>query len=544
MLLTLSINGLPFVFGWFFLFAALVIVHAVTQSLHLVHMLQLSGYHNDVYARWCNEHMAKILSPGRLFCLVTLLLLALRSVLFEAVPALAFLLVACVGLFVSLLDTLPRQAKKPLVFTKRVWRLLITFAILLAAYVLLWEHLVGFSSYWKMSVGAAILLLIVPLLVPLANLINAPIEKAVANWYVKDAKRILAEHPDLTVIGITGSYGKTSTKNFLYGMLSAQYNTLMTPESYNTTMGVVRTIRERLKPSHEVFIVEMGAKGLGEIKEICDIVHPQYGLLTSIGEQHLESFGSVENIVKTKFELYDAIPENGFICVNADNDLICAELEARKGDGKEVVTYGVKDESAADYRATDGTVSGAGCRFTLIEPNGNKTAFGTKLLGGHNVQNITGCLALAAKLGVPAEKLVYAVRLLKPVRHRLELLPNGFIDDAFNSNPAGFRSALETLKAFSGQRVLVTPGMVELGEREAALNEELGAYAADCCDLAVLVGERQAPPLKKGLLSAGFDEGNIYVAKSLADGLEFLKTVPANGPRTVLLENDLPDNYD
>lgn len=544
MILTLSVNGLPFVFGWFFLFAALALLHAITQSLHLVHMLQLSGYHNDVYARWCKEHMAKILSPGRLFCLLTLLLLALRSVLFSFVPPLWFLAIACVGLFVSLLDTLPRQAKKPLVFTKRVWRLIITFAILLAVYALLWEHLVGFGSYWTIALSAAILILAVPFLVPLANLINAPIEKAVANWYVKDAKRILAEHKDLTIIGITGSYGKTSTKNFLYAMLATKYNTLMTPESYNTTMGVVRTIRERLKPSHEVFIVEMGAKGLGEIKEICDIVHPQYGLLTSVGEQHLESFGSIENIVKTKFELYDAIPDNGFICVNADNALICDELKARKGDGKQVVTYGVAADSTAEYHAADVSVHGAGCRFTLCDKAGNKTAFGTKLLGGHNVQNITGCLALAAELGVPADKLVYAVRLLKPVRHRLELLPNGFIDDAFNSNPAGFRSALDTLKAFEGERVLVTPGMVELGEREAALNEELGAYAADCCDLAVLVGERQAPPLKKGLLSAGFDESRIYVAKSLADGLNFLKTVPATGQRTVLLENDLPDNYD
>ena len=522
----------------------LTLLHAIAQSLHLVHMLQLSGYHNNVYGRWCNEHMAKVVPLSRIFCLLTLLLLALQPVIFAWAPLEVFLVIACIGLFAGLLGALPRQAKKPLVFTKRVWRLLVTFAILLAVYVLLWEHLIGFDAGWSLAVGAAILLLLVPLLVPFANLINAPIEKAVANWYVKDAKRILAEHPDLTIIGITGSYGKTSTKNFLYGMLSAQYNTLMTPESYNTTMGVVRTIRERLKPSHEVFIVEMGAKGLGEIKEICDIVHPQYGLLTSVGEQHLESFGSIENIVKTKFELYDAIPENGFICVNGDNDLICKELKARERDGKDVVTYGVAENSTADYRATNVSVSGAGCRFTLCDPNGGETAFGTKLLGGHNAQNITGCLALAAKLGVPAEKLVYAVRLLKPVRHRLELLPNGFIDDAFNSNPAGFRSALETLKAFSGQRVLVTPGMVELGEREAALNEELGAYAADCCDLAILVGERQAPPLKKGLLSAGFDEGNIYVAKSLADGLNFLKTIPANGQRTVLLENDLPDNYD
>ena len=135
------------------------------------------------------------------------------------------------------------------------------------------------------------------------------------------------------------------------------------------------------------------------------------------------------------------------------------------------------------------------------------------------------------------------MRLLKPVEQRLELLPNGFIDDAYNANPVGFRAALDVLADFDGQRVLVTPGMVELGEKQEELNEQCGAYAADKCDYAVLVGEKQAPPLKKGLLSAGFPPERLYVAKTLQDGLNWVATLPPEGPRTVLLENDLPDNF-
>ena len=518
-------------------------VHAVVQSLHLVHMLQLNGYHNKGYFSWCRQHPAKWLPLSRFAALLPLAVIAATAFLPVSVSdrtGLILLVVANLGLLISGLGAMPKHAKKPLVYTRRVWRLLITYSALLAILLVAARFMRGWISPARAGVTILALLLLVPLLVPLANLINLPLEHAIAKHFVRDAQKILRGRPDLIVIGITGSYGKTSTKNFLHALLSTQYNVLMTPESYNTTMGVVRTIRERLKPSHEVFIVEMGAKGVGEIKEICDIVHPKYGLLTSIGEQHLESFRSVENIIKTKFELADAIPADGFICVNADNEYI----RNHPVTNTRVVTYGALPDSDADYRATDVTAGQTGSRFTLVEPDGAKTEFSTRLLGAHNIQNLAGCLALARQLGIPAIKLVYPVRLLKSVRHRLELLPNGFIDDAFNSNPAGFRSALDVLRGFEGQRVLVTPGMVELGEREAALNEEMGAYAADCCDLAVLVGEKQAGPLKKGLLSAGFDESKIFVARSLSEGLAHLDTVPADGPRTVLLENDLPDNYD
>ena len=142
--------------------------------------------------------------------------------------------------------------------------------------------------------------------------------KSINNSYVNDARRIIGEMPSLKVVGITGSYGKTSTKHYLNRILSEQFNVVMTPGSFNTPMGVTRTIREMLKPYTEIFICEMGAKQRGDIKEICDIVHPQYGIITAVGEQHMESFKSIENVQRTKFELADALPADGFCVVNDD----------------------------------------------------------------------------------------------------------------------------------------------------------------------------------------------------------------------------------
>lgn len=508
------------------------------RSLHFVHMLQLNSYRNERYGAWLKQNRKKYFAVWLIWASMSLISSSVIHYLSEERDPLMesfFAGFTAVLLVVLAILSRPKKAKKPLVYTARVKRLLVTlwglFLLILGA-VFVWLH-----NLFLSMVAVVVLTVLLPLLVPFANLINAPMEKAIQNGYINDAKRRIEEMPALTVIGITGSYGKTSTKTCLHALLSARYNVLMTPESYNTTMGVVRTIREQLRPTHQIFIAEMGAKNVGDIKEICDLVHPQYGIITSIGEQHLETFGSVENVAATKFELADALPQDGTAFLNADNPYIRERLDTVNAG---VVTYGTEQ---GDYRASEFSFDRQGCRFTVTAPDGSSAVFTTKLLGGHNIQNLTGCIAVAHTLGIPLSELVYPVRMLRPVPHRLQLLPNGYIDDAYNSNPAGFRSALLTLKAFEGERVLVTPGMVELGARQEALNRELGAFAAYCCDYAVLVGRKQAPPLKEGLLSAGFPKENIFVAANLQEGLAHLNARPALAPRTVLLENDLPDNF-
>ena len=500
----------------------------VVQTLYFTHMMQLNSYRNERYRQWLRKNDAKLADVRHLLPGLLLPAMYLPS------KALCYGLGGAVLVITAILNW-PKKAKKPLVFTPRVRRLLATQYLLLAV-VIVAGALLGYMR----CVGiVALFSLIHWAWTWLANTINTPMEKAIAGGYVKDARRRLEERPDLTVIGITGSYGKTSTKTFLQALLAVRYNVLMTPESYNTTMGVVRTIRERLTPSHQIFIAEMGAKNPGDIREICELVHPTYGILTSIGEQHLETFRTIDNIIATKFELADAIPEDGCLFLNVDNEYIRTHAVSVP-----TVTYGT-GKTAADYTATQVTVDAQGSSFTLTAPNGESRRFSTKLLGAHNIQNLAGCIAVAHRFGIPLEELVYPVRMLKPVEHRLELLPNGFIDDAYNSNPAGFRGALEVLSGFDAQRVLVTPGMVELGDRQEALNRELGEYAASRCDYAVLVGIKQAPPLKEGLLAGGFPEEKIFVAETLQQGLAHLQGLsPDPGrPRIVLLENDLPDNF-
>lgn len=499
------------------------------QAVYFTHMLQLNSYRPERYKSWCTEHDKELVNIRRLLPFLCVLTLWLCG----RVPDWMLYLIAAGILLLTAVLNRPRRAKKPLVLTARVWRLFVTQALLCAALLTVVWFTLPMRGIGLLGLGS----MIIWLWTGAACYINQPLEKCIAGRYTADARRRLAQMPELTVIGVTGSYGKTSVKNFLSALLSVRYNVLMTPGSYNTTMGVVRTVREQLRPTHEIFIAEMGAKNPGDIREICALVHPKYGIITSIGEQHLETFGTVDNIVRTKFELADALPADGRICLNWDNDSIRSRPVTVPA-----VTYGAAD-SGADYRYGDIAVDSHGCRFTLTAPDGECCAFTTRLLGAHNVQNLAGCLALAHTLGIPLADMVYPVRMLKPVEHRLQLLPNGFIDDAYNSNPAGFRSALDTLAAFDAQRVLVTPGMVELGERQAALNRELGEYAASRCDWAVLVGERQAPPLQEGLLSAGFPPERLYVAADLTDALRFVNTLPSAGQRIVLLENDLPDNF-
>ena len=457
------------------------VVNFAAQAVYFTHMLQLNSYRTERYKKWCVDNEKKLVNIPRMLPFLCVLLLYL----YGKIPTWVMYATGAAVLLLSAILNWPQKAKKPLVITARVKRLFVAQGVLLATFG---------AVYWFWGVRGFALFgianVVVWLFTALANLINAPVEKKIADGFVADARRRLAEMPDLTVVGITGSYGKTSVKMFLSALLSAKYNVLATPGSYNTTMGVVRTVREMLRPSHQIFIAEMGAKQVGDIKEICELVHPTYGILTSIGEQHLETFGSVDNIVATKFELVDAIPAEGFAFLNYDNPYIRSRQVAVP-----VVTYGGPD-SGADYQYSDITVDTHGCQFTFTAPDGESCSYTTKLLGAHNVQNLAGCMALAHRLGVSLKELVYPVRLLKPVEHRLQLLPNGYIDDAYNSNPAGFRSALDTLAGFDAQRVLVTPGMVELGERQEALNRELGEYAATRCDWAVLVGIRQAPPLK------------------------------------------------
>ncbi|MBP3280597.1 MAG: UDP-N-acetylmuramoyl-tripeptide--D-alanyl-D-alanine ligase [Butyrivibrio sp.] len=542
-----------------------IVCFAILGLRYHTHMLQLSSYQFQGYFRHLKTDKARMIAH---IAFILLFVIAMSGELINTgIQILA--LVALLGVYVGLLISyVPKQAKKKFVVTDRVKRLFVTYVIL-SFLILVMPYIIFGAfrrSYQDLSpeaglAGAFISMMItvimmvlyiglLPLLPALANLINKPIENRISRWYIDDAVRMIKEHGNLRIIGITGSFGKTSVKYYLTTLLSESFSVLMTPESYNTPMGIVRTIREHLKPTHEIFVCEMGARHLHDIKEITDIVHPDDGIVTSIGYQHLETFHSLENIISTKYELLDAVDEKEkaegkqegkhLKFVNGDNEIIRANMKY-----PDAITYGLYDGN--DYQAKDVQVSGAGTSFTVTAPSGETAEFTTRLVGRHNVENIVGAIAAANSLGVPMKKLVMAVRRLVSVPHRLELTKHGnvsILDDAYNSNPNGAKVALETLSLFEESvKILVTPGMVELGEKEAEYNEEFGKQAAAVCDYIILVGQKNSADIERGALGAGFDKVKIFTKSSFKEASELMYEIDAGKEKVILLENDLPDNY-
>jgi len=520
-----------------------------------MHMFQLNGYMNNEQDAWLtkNRHLQWILYFSIVLGLVRMLApLAGIGWLTTAADILMWLTLLVIIIVYRLLREM--NSKKPLKFTPRVKRMIATitavnvlfpmiiYAVLLIRNGSLTEHNIApLGGYIMAAVGLQLFENM------LANSINRPIEKGINNHYINDAKRILAENPDLTIIGVTGSYGKTSVKFYLETLLRQKYRVLVTPESYNTPMGVVITIRRWLKPAHEIFVCEMGARYTGEIKELCNLVHPHHGIIASVGPQHLDTFGSIENVKKTKFELAEALPEGGMLFLNGDNEYINEMLTERKGSAvyDNAVIYH-SQKSGSGYNASDIKVSNHGTEFTVSAPDGETEHFSMKLVGAHNVINVTGAIAVAHELGIPLADLRIPVRKIQSVPHRMEMKNHGdetIIDDAFNSNPIGSKAAVETLALMDGMRILITPGMVELGEDETEYNRKLGTYAADCCDRIFLVGRKHTEPVREGILSKGFPEKNLEVFDNVQDAIARAYAVRTEQHKYILLENDLPDNY-
>lgn len=516
----------------------------------LIHYFQLESYQFPGYFRTLRRNLLKALLPGILMTILFTVSFGLLSVFTTEFRWFHYLILAAVmtgGGFMTGKTCSEKKAKKALVFTPRIKRL---YAVALIVFILLLILLGSAAQNPADRLGmrgraASVLILLFPLFLPLwiamAGLLAWPVEKMISEMYFRDAQRILKERKDLIRIGITGSWGKTSVKFILGTLLEEKYHTLVTPASFNTPMGVTKVIRSRLEPGHRVFVAEMGARHVGDIKEMCRLVHPQIGILTSVGPQHLDTFKTVERVAKTKYELIDALPEDGTAVFADDGDIVRSLYEKTV---KEKLISGL-DPQNCDVWAENISISGEGSSFDLCTTD-VRIPCRTELLGELNIRNILVCACLCLRLGLSAEQIARGIKKIHPVEHRLQLIPNPggmtVIDDAFNSNIRGAEQAFKVLKEMSGNRILVTPGMVELGDMEAEMNRNLGRAAAGCCDTAILVGKKRSEAIASGLLENGFRKENIIVANSLEEAAELLKARVKPGD-TVLFENDLPDNY-
>ncbi len=415
-----------------------------------------------------------------------------------------------------------KNAKKALALTIRLRRILfVTFGF---SFVSLFLSLNYLNDY-----GVFAYLQILPFMLVLGNLALSPLENHIQKKIVKEATEKLKEINPI-VIGITGSYGKTSVKHILSHILAFVTPCLHTPGSVNTMMGISRVIREKLNSNHKYFLVEMGAYGVGSIKRLCDFVNPKHGILTAVGNAHYERFKSIEKVAEAKFELSQAV--SGVFAINGY--MVKDEFISKYGKDSDVVLG--KDLSIIDKKTTT-----EGIEFNILY-KGETYNIKAPLFGIHHVENIALAILFAIKLGINIDVITEAVKTLPQITHRLEVIKNGditYLDDAYNSNPFGFKSALEVLKVFkmAGRRtILVTPGMVELGDMHDTAHEEVGKMANDCADVTLVVSPLRIPSFVKEVKGAiSFD--NFKLAK------EWIKENAKSGD-VILFENDLPDLYE
>lgn len=496
---------------------------------HALQMFQQNHYELYRYAKWLFNRNNLHYSLTIIYSMIVLLV----GIVFKG-KDLLIILISIVFAIIFLYQESKKTYIKDLVLTNRVKRQIIVLFIIETLFFICAFNILPLCVCGILAIYMPYLFIF-----PLA-LITSPIEELIKKKYENEARQILEEDKRLIRIGITGSYGKTSTKNIVYDIISENKLTLITPASYNTPMGITRTIREMLKPIHEVFVCEMGADKVGDITYLMDMVRPQFGVVTSIGPQHLNTFHSMDNIIYEKMQEIEMLPRKGVGFINLDNEYI-ANYKIRNN--VKIVSVGIENENA-DLVAKKVKYSKNGSSFSVKIGRKNYN-FTTSLLGKHNITNILIGIGIAMELGIDIEDIVKNVKKINQVEHRLEVKKiNGFtfIDDAFNSNPVGSKMALDVLSMMDKQRVIVTPGMIDLGEKEDEINREFGAYMKGRADKVILVGEKQTRMIMEGLIESGFNKEDITVTENVRQAFDQVyRNFTAKD--TILLENDLPDAF-
>lgn len=493
-------------------------------------MFQQNRYELYRYSKWLfNKNNIKVY-PGVIYAIIVLTICTISK---RYGDLLTLLITIAFTIYLFYREN-NKTYIKDLVLTPRVKRQIVVMGLLMLMFVQM------IMNVFRSDVIGILCIIMPYLFIYLVAIITYPVEYLIKKYYENQARAILKANNHTLKIGITGSYGKTSTKNIINDIISEDKFTLITPASYNTPMGITRTIRGMLKPIHEVFVCEMGADKVGEITYLMNFVKPEYGVVTSIGPQHLNTFKSIDNIVNEKMQEIELLPKDGVGFINIDNEYI---RNYKIKNTCKIVSVGI-DNDKADYYAKDITYSKNGSKFT-VNIDGKDYRFTTDLLGKHNICNILFGIAIAIQMKIDIKKIVKNVKAVKQVEHRLQVKKINeytFIDDAFNSNPVGSKMAVDVLKMMPGKRIIVTPGMIDLGAKQHEINKEFGVYMADKLDYVLLIGEKQSKPIYEGLMEAGFDLSKVIVFDNVKQAFSYIYSNFSTRD-TILLENDLPDAF-
>ncbi len=559
--------------------------HALFRGKYLLHIFQQNGYKLNEFSAWLVRRWSTVMLPVPHLALILLTLVANQYLepLLTTSAISVILFIFTVFWFGSVSEYSSIQVKKPLVFTPRMIRL--TAVVVLLG---VWIPVTGtaysfysgtlFPDMYILVIAWIFANLVLPYLLILAAALAYPVEMLIQYRFKRMARKKIASMPDLRVIAITGSYGKTSTKFLLDSVLKERFRVCTTPGSYNTPMGICKVINNDLQAGDQILILEMGARYTGNIDELCRIAPPDIAVVTNVGVAHLESFGSLEAIADTKGALIRHLPPGGTALLNGDDALVRG-MATREDHS--VIFAGITPENNRIH-AKDIIYDENGCSFTLVvkpasSARGNESTANRDnvylvaeaypvaknktdalvqggservtmtLLGEHSVQNALLAAAAGLTMGLRLPTIKVALQKAQPVEHRLELKKkNGVlvIDDAFNSNPVGAKNAVSVLAAFkTGKKYVITPGMIELGDLQDEENRQFGLHMANNApDHIYLVGESQTRPVYDGLMEGGYPKENITVVSSLFEANDLLHDRLTDGD-VVLYENDLPDSY-
>ncbi len=501
-----------------------------------LHMLQQNRYQIERYHTWLREDIT-VKKPIILRTVLMVLPMCALS-LFPDVELAFRLMIVLLAVYAYLFYDRDMQVAyiKKIVYTHRLKRMF-------CVHVLLQGILIGVLHLFPRRlflIGLPFVYFAPWFLLFVSAYLCEPLERTIKQWYVKDAQEQLKQRSDLIKIGITGSYGKTSVKHMLHALLSESYYTYMTPHSYNNLMGLTLSIRTQLQSLHQVFIAEMGADHVGEIRNLANFIQPSLAIITAIGPQHLSTFGSQEHIVTEKMQLAEQLPPHGIAVLNYDNEFV-RTYQLRNA--CTVITYGITN-AEVDVRAKDVMYRKQGTRFTVVFHD-REFAVETRLLGKHNVLNLLAAIAAASALHVPDAQIVSAIKRLPYIEHRLQVRSMGgftLLDDAYNSNPEGAKCALDVLAAMPGRRFLLTPGFLDLGTQSQQAHITYAKQMKDCADEIILIGKYQTQDIYDTLCVDHFPSSCLHVCDTMKEALALLQAKAQKGD-VALIENDLPDAF-
>ena len=521
--------------------SALAAVLAVLSSYQLVQHYQLCAYHIGEYYKNIKKSLILRLALESLITFV--ITFSLMSVFVTLGGHFGLLgLLAFIALMVTFsVSQFIKKYKTPLKITHRIIRF---FIILTAVNFGFWFVIIRAFYFYVPALSYSIIGL-APItsyiLCGIAAAIAAPMEAILQTKYIYLAKKKLAAMPNLKIIGITGSFGKTSVKFILQKFLEGRYKVCASPNSFNTPMGLCRSINQNLKPGDQIFIAEMGARKKGDITKLCGIAPPDIAVITAIGEQHMATFKNIDAVASAKYEIIQNLKPEGLAVFNLNSQKVIELCHKTKHD-KIMVGNLIQDKDCFAHYSNPQTFN-RGSRFSLTI-DGKTIDCVTALLGLHNIGNITLAAALAYKLGVGLEDIAQKITELKPIPHRLQLIESGggltIIDDSFNANLEGAKAALDILKSFLQKKIVITAGLVDMGKFQRRANEELGRHIARAADWCIITGPNSLY-IYDGLIKENFSIKRIRICDNLDQAVNVLNSIP--GSKVALFQNDLPDNY-